>query len=188
MKVSVALFGVVLSTAPPLPCFAGPCSGEIDAIMSRIDAGLEAVAAAGRGGAETAAATTHHQPTPKSIAELEAKLGDVSTKLVDEEEMRWRERAAPTSRATAPPARMRWPSFERGSSANQRPPARPAQHFSNPRISSARTSQPHDFPWMRALEPPPEPAAVDHPGSSPSTKTKRPPSRPGLTAPNLFRR
>ena len=85
MKVSVvALFGVVLSTASPLPCFAGPCSAEIDAIMSRIDAGLEAVAAAGRGGAETAAATTHHQPTPKSIAESEAKLGDVSTKLVDE--------------------------------------------------------------------------------------------------------
>jgi hypothetical protein len=84
MKVSVALFGVVLSTASPLPCFAGPCSAEIDAIMSRIDAGLEAVAAAGRGGAETAAATKHHQPTPKSIAEAEAKLGDVSTKLVDE--------------------------------------------------------------------------------------------------------
>jgi hypothetical protein len=85
MKVSVvALFGVVLSTASPLPCFAGPCSAEIDAIMSRIDAGLEAVAAAGRGGAETAAATKHHQPTPKSIAEAEAKLGDVSTKLVGE--------------------------------------------------------------------------------------------------------
>ena len=75
MKVSVALFGVVLSTAPPLPCFAGPCSGEIDAIMSRIDAGLEAVAAAGRGGAETAAATTHHQPTPKSIAEFGSQVG-----------------------------------------------------------------------------------------------------------------
>ena len=73
MKVSVvALFGVVLSTASPLPCFAGPCSAEIDAIESQIDAGLEAVAAAGRGGAETVAATKHHQPTPKSIAEAEA--------------------------------------------------------------------------------------------------------------------
>jgi hypothetical protein len=83
MKVYLALFAA-LSISSAAPCLAGPCSSEIDALQSRIDARLEADAAAGRGGAETAQATDHRQPTARSIAEAEAKLGDVSTKLVDE--------------------------------------------------------------------------------------------------------
>ena len=62
--------------------FASPCSKEIDRVQARIDAKLEAQAAAGRSAREGAAATMHRQPTPGSIAAAEARLGDVSSEKV----------------------------------------------------------------------------------------------------------
>ena len=61
-----------------MACHAGPCSSQIIAAQAQIDARLDSAAGAGRTGPESTAATAHHQPTPKSIAEAEVKLGDVS--------------------------------------------------------------------------------------------------------------
>lgn len=83
MHVRLTLIGVILA-ALAAPCRAGPCSADIDATQARIDARLEAEAAAGKAGAESTAATAHHQPTPNSIAQAEVRLGDVSGKLVHE--------------------------------------------------------------------------------------------------------
>jgi hypothetical protein len=63
--------------------YAGPCSADIDALQRRIDANLEAKAAAGPTGKEGAAAGMSDQPTPRSIAEAEEKLGDISAATVD---------------------------------------------------------------------------------------------------------
>jgi hypothetical protein len=62
--------------------YAGVCSHEIDLVQARIDAKLEAKAAAGPSARESTAATMHRQPTPGSIAAAEAKLGDVSPENV----------------------------------------------------------------------------------------------------------
>ncbi len=64
------------------PCHAGPCSKQIEELKFQIDGKLNAAAAAGPAGDETTAATDHRQPTPKSIAAAEVKLGDVSQKVV----------------------------------------------------------------------------------------------------------
>jgi hypothetical protein len=56
--------------------YAGPCSQEIDRMQARVDAMIEAVAAAGREARESTAATMHRQPTPGSIAAAEEKLGE----------------------------------------------------------------------------------------------------------------
>jgi hypothetical protein len=63
-------------------CYAGPCSKQINDVQIRIDAKLNTQAAAGPRSNETAAATDHRQPTPKSIAAAEIELGDVSRKTV----------------------------------------------------------------------------------------------------------
>lgn len=58
--------------------YAGPCSSEIDRVQARIDARLEARAAAGPESRESTGAMMHHQPTPGSIAAAEERLGDLS--------------------------------------------------------------------------------------------------------------
>jgi hypothetical protein len=62
--------------------YAGPCSHDIDLMQSRVDAKLEAKAAAGPSARESGAATMHRQPTPGSIAAAESKLGEVSSDQV----------------------------------------------------------------------------------------------------------
>jgi hypothetical protein len=64
------------------PCLAGSCLPQIDAMQVQIDAKLEAAAPIGREGKESAAATQSRQPTPKSIAAAEVRLGDISEKTV----------------------------------------------------------------------------------------------------------
>ena len=61
---------------------AGPCSPEIDSMLARIDARLEAKAAAGPSAKESAGALVDRQPTPSSIARAEESLGEVSTETV----------------------------------------------------------------------------------------------------------
>src|SRR5260370_39419019 len=61
---------------------AGPCSAAIDAMQARIDAKLEAKAAAGPTAKEGVAAGMSVQPTPRSIAAAEEKLGEISPKNV----------------------------------------------------------------------------------------------------------
>jgi hypothetical protein len=63
--------------------YAGPCTSEIEHMQGRIDAGLDATAAAGPTARESTAATMHRQPTPGSIAAAEERLGSASAGLVD---------------------------------------------------------------------------------------------------------
>ena len=70
VSVAVALFAT--ST------HAGPCSPEIARIQSLLDTRLEAKAASGPTGQESAGALMHRQPTPGSIAAAEERLGDLS--------------------------------------------------------------------------------------------------------------
>ena len=76
------LFGLAVAIAPVPPCVAGPCAGQIANMQARIDAKLQAAAAAGPAGKETVAATMNRQPTPKSIAAAEVKLGDISAQTL----------------------------------------------------------------------------------------------------------
>lgn len=62
---------------------AGPCSDQIDAMQARIDAKLEAKAAAGPTAKQGVAAGMSVQPTPRSIATAEEKLGDISPQTVE---------------------------------------------------------------------------------------------------------
>ena len=57
---------------------AGPCAQGIDSLQAKLDSKLEANAAAGPSARESTAATMNRQPTPRSIAAAEAKLGEIS--------------------------------------------------------------------------------------------------------------
>jgi len=62
---------------------AGPCSAEIDATMVRFNTALEANAAAGSTANEQAVVGGRHiQPTPRSIAAAEEKLGQMSAETI----------------------------------------------------------------------------------------------------------
>ena len=61
-----------------LPCQAGPCSQDIERIQVLIDAKLNAIAAAGPAADQSTAAQMHRQPTPRSMAQAESKLGELS--------------------------------------------------------------------------------------------------------------
>jgi hypothetical protein len=61
---------------------AGPCSDQIDAMQARIDAKLEAKAAAGPTAKQGVAAGMSAQPTPASLAAAEEKLGEISPRKV----------------------------------------------------------------------------------------------------------
>ena len=63
--------------------YAGPCSQEIDRLRAEIDAKLGALAAAGPTTQESTAATMHRQPTPRSIAAAENKLGNLSPQKME---------------------------------------------------------------------------------------------------------
>jgi len=101
MKSRFALMlGVAVAIASAPACLAGPCSQQIDRVQGQIDATLEAAAAAGPTGQETTSATMHRQPTPKSLAEAEAKLGDISPETIQAVED-VNARARPTSPETS---------------------------------------------------------------------------------------
>jgi hypothetical protein len=72
----VLVGGVVLSILAVGPSLAGPCTQEIDRVQTQVDARIDAVAGAGRAGAESNAARLHREPTPGSIAAAEQKLGE----------------------------------------------------------------------------------------------------------------
>ena len=62
---------------------AGPCSPEIYSMEARIEARLNANAAAGSTAQESSEALLHRQPTPRSIAAAESTPGNVSPKKLD---------------------------------------------------------------------------------------------------------
>ena len=63
--------------------YAGPCSEDIDNMQARIDATLEAKAAAGPFAKESVRAGMSDQPTPRSMAVAEERLGEISPQKVD---------------------------------------------------------------------------------------------------------
>jgi hypothetical protein len=63
--------------------YAGPCSGDIEKTQARIDAALHAKAAAGPTAKEGTFAGMSEQPTPRSMAAAEQKLGELSTQTVN---------------------------------------------------------------------------------------------------------
>ena len=80
-KQSIALCAAAIA-ASLSSAYAGPCSPDIDSVQARIDARLEAKAAAGVGAKQSTDALTHRQPTPSSIASAEEKLREVSAQTV----------------------------------------------------------------------------------------------------------
>jgi hypothetical protein len=78
----VLIFGAMAVAASASAAHAGPCSDQIDAMQGRVDAKLEAKAAAGPTAKEGVAAGMSVQPTPQSIAVAEEKLGDISPRKV----------------------------------------------------------------------------------------------------------
>jgi hypothetical protein len=64
MRILPAYVAVVLVTSITAS-LAGPCSPQIDQVQAKIDAKLEAIAAAGRPARESIAATMHRQPMPE---------------------------------------------------------------------------------------------------------------------------
>ncbi|SRR6266545_1429354 len=63
--------------------YAGVCSHDVDRMQARVDAKLEALAAAGPVARESAGALMHRQPTPGSIAAAEKNLGEISSPTVE---------------------------------------------------------------------------------------------------------
>ena len=64
--------------------WAGPCSAEIDAMMDRINTVLETSAGAGSTAKEQAVVAGRHvQPTPRSMAGAEAKLGEIAPETIE---------------------------------------------------------------------------------------------------------
>jgi hypothetical protein len=57
---------------------AGPCDRELYEADLTIGKRLDAAAARGKAAPESPGALLHHQPTPKSIASAEEKVGDIS--------------------------------------------------------------------------------------------------------------
>ena len=75
-------FALVLALAAlPSAAWAGPCTRGITKLQVAFDGRLDAAAANGPSGAETTDAKLHHQPTPQSIAQAEAKLGDSTPEM-----------------------------------------------------------------------------------------------------------
>lgn len=61
---------------------AGSCAADIDAMQARVDAKLDAIAERGRFAPESVSAGMSHQPTPRSIAAAEEKLGELNQHMV----------------------------------------------------------------------------------------------------------
>ena len=75
------VFGAIAFIASVPASYAGPCTDDIDKMQARIDAKLQAKEAAGPTGRQVGA-STHVQPTPRSIGAAEEKLGGAPTGTV----------------------------------------------------------------------------------------------------------
>jgi hypothetical protein len=79
----LVLFSAAAFAASLSPSLAGPCSDAIDTMQARIDAKLKAKAAAGPTAKEGVMAGMSDQPTPRSMAAVEEKLGEISPQTVE---------------------------------------------------------------------------------------------------------
>lgn len=79
---AAALFAAVFALSAG-GATAGPCADDITKADVEIGKRLDQLAAQGRAGSETTFATTHHQPTPATVAGAEEKVGDISEAQVN---------------------------------------------------------------------------------------------------------
>lgn len=78
MTLRALAFAALAFALCPAPSRAGPCAEDIAKAEVDIGKRLDQLAAQGKAGAESTFATTHHQPTPATIAGAEEKVGDIS--------------------------------------------------------------------------------------------------------------
>ena len=78
------IFGAVVFTLVCVPALAGPCANEIYQANEAIGKKLEAAAAKGKAAPQSTFATTHHQPTPATVAGAEEQVGDIPESVVKE--------------------------------------------------------------------------------------------------------
>ena len=107
MLIRVALVGAILA-ALASPCYAGPCSADIDATQAQIDAELEAEAAAGK----TAKGIDRRHCPPSNRLQAPSRRPRSSSAMSPASSFArsrktWRARAATTRRATRRVARKR---------------------------------------------------------------------------------
>lgn len=79
----VLIFGAIAFGTSISASYAGPCSDEIGNMQARIDAKLRAIVAAGPTARQGVSAGMHVQPTPRSIAAAEERLGQASPQTVE---------------------------------------------------------------------------------------------------------
>lgn len=86
MKIATMLaLSAVMFTASISATLAGPCSADIDAMMVKFDAALNAKAATGLSAKQqSTVAGRHVQPTPNSMAAAEAKAGGISPETIEQ--------------------------------------------------------------------------------------------------------
>src|SRR5262249_47699800 len=89
--------------------YAGPCTDDIGRMQGRIDDKLEAKAAAGPYAVESSRAQRSDQPTPRSMAATEERLGEISPQRLTPSGRLWRARVQPTLPVTRPHASRRLP-------------------------------------------------------------------------------
>jgi hypothetical protein len=77
------VFGIFVFVASASASHAGPRTNAIGNMQFRIDVKLEAKAAAGQTAREGVSAGMSDQPTPRSMAAVEEKLGEVSSQTVN---------------------------------------------------------------------------------------------------------
>jgi hypothetical protein len=94
--------------------YGGPCWDDLSAVQAKIDAVLEAKAAAGPPATAEAMAGTSPQPTPRSLETVEERMGEISPHYQTVNAIMllskpWRVRVRPMTLATRPHASRLWP-------------------------------------------------------------------------------
>ena len=86
MKIATMLaLSAVMFTASISATLAGPCSADIDAMMVKFDAALNAKAATGLSAKKHSTVGGRHvQPTPNSMAAAEEKVGGLSPETIEQ--------------------------------------------------------------------------------------------------------
>jgi len=77
------VLGAAALAASASASYAGSCSDDIDRMQARIDARVEAIAAAGPFVPASISAGMGVQPTPFAMATVEEKMGEISRNKVD---------------------------------------------------------------------------------------------------------
>jgi hypothetical protein len=81
--IRLSVLGAVALAASASASYAGSCADDIDRMQARIDARLEAIAAAGPFVPAGVSAGMGVQPTPFAMATVEEKMGEISRNKVD---------------------------------------------------------------------------------------------------------